>query len=56
MTGAVLAGIETGGSRIRARIVHAGGEVLAEARWPTTTADAALTDLVAYLATLQGEQ
>ena len=50
MTGAVFAGIETGGSRIRARIAAAGGDVLADAHWPTTTPDAALTNLVAFLA------
>src|ERR1700752_20484 len=50
MTGAVFAGIETGGSRIRARIAHADGGVLADAHWPTTTPDAALTNLVPFLA------
>lgn len=50
MKGAAFAGIETGGSGIRARVVSAGGQVLAEGRWPTTTPDAALADLVAFLA------
>ena len=51
MKSAAFAGIETGGSRIRARVVSADGHVLADGRWPTTTADAALADLVAFLAT-----
>lgn len=46
----VFAGIETGGTSIRARIVDAGGELLADERWPTRSADAALEDLVAFLA------
>lgn len=50
MKDAVFAGIETGGTRIRARIVDADGGVLAEERWPTGTADAALGDLGAFLA------
>jgi fructokinase len=49
MKGAAFAGIETGGSRIRARVVDAGGRVLAEGRWPATTPDAALTDLADFL-------
>jgi fructokinase len=50
MKDALFAGIETGGSRIRARIVHAGGRVLADERWPTTTPDAALSDVAGFLA------
>lgn len=49
MKRAAFAGIETGGSRIRARVVSAGGHVLADGRWPTTSPDAALADLVAFL-------
>ncbi|ODP38331.1 ROK family protein [Sphingomonas turrisvirgatae] len=35
-------GIETGGTKLLARLVH-GASVIAEDRWPTTTPDAALT-------------
>ncbi len=49
MSEPVFAGIETGGTRIRARIVDASGHVLADGRWPTTTADAALGELVGFL-------
>jgi fructokinase len=45
----VFAGIETGGTKILARMVDADGEVLADGRWPTTTADAALEDLTAFI-------
>jgi fructokinase len=47
----LLAGIETGGTQIRARIVDAAGRVLADRRWPTTTPEAALEDLVTFLTT-----
>jgi fructokinase len=47
----VFAGVETGGSRIRARVADAGGRLLADGRWPTTTPEAALGELVAFLAT-----
>jgi fructokinase len=50
MNDPVFAGIETGGSRIRARIVDTSGRVLADGRWPTTTPDAAFEDLVSFLA------
>lgn len=46
----LLAGIETGGTWIRARIVDAGENVLADGRWPTTSPGAALEDLVSFLA------
>lgn len=49
MSEPVFAGIETGGTRIRARIVDAGDHVLADGRWPTTTPDAALVELVGFL-------
>jgi fructokinase len=45
----VFAGVETGGSKILARIVDAAGRVLAEGRWPTTTAEAALGDLAKFI-------
>jgi len=47
----LLAGIETGGTQIRARITDAAGCVLADRRWPTTTPDAALGDLTTFLTT-----
>lgn len=45
----VFAGIETGGSRIRARVVESGERVLADGRWPTTSPEAALGELAAFL-------
>ncbi len=50
MSGLVFAGIETGGTRVRARIADASGRVLADGRWPTTTPDAACEALVSFLA------
>jgi len=47
----LLAGIETGGTQIRARIADAAGRVLADRRWPTTTPEAALEDLATFLTT-----
>ncbi|HXY97425.1 MAG TPA: ROK family protein [Steroidobacteraceae bacterium] len=49
MSELVFAGVETGGTRIRARVVDAGGQALAEGRWPTATPEAALGELVAFL-------
>jgi len=49
MSEPVFAGIETGGTRIRARIVDARDQILADGRWPTATADAALGELVEFL-------
>jgi fructokinase len=51
MNGPVFAGVETGGTKILARVVDAGGRVLADGRWPTTTPQAALEDLAAFIAT-----
>jgi fructokinase len=50
MSDLVFAGVETGGTKILARIVDAGDRVLADGRWPTTTPEAALEDLVTFLA------
>src|SRR5215472_6264160 len=47
----LLAGIETGGSRIRARLVDTAGRVVADSRWPTTTPEAALEALATFLIT-----
>lgn len=49
MTHQVFAGIETGGTKILARMVDGDGRVLAEGRWPTTTSDRALDDLAAFI-------
>src|SRR5215468_10888226 len=46
----VFAGVETGGTKILARIVDMGGRVLAEGRWPTTTPEAALEALTNFIA------
>src|ERR1700740_474779 len=51
MTGLVFAGVETGGTKILARIADEGERVLADGRWPTTTPGAALEDLVTFLST-----
>lgn len=46
----LVAGIETGGTKILARIVELGsGKTVAEGRWATGTADAAADDLVGFL-------
>ena len=45
----VFAGIETGGTKILARMVDADGRVLADGRWSTTTPAAALEDLAAFI-------
>jgi fructokinase len=46
----VFTGVETGGSKILARIADTGGCVLAEGRWPTTTPEAALEALTTFIA------
>lgn len=43
-------GIETGGTKIVARLVSKQGIVRAERRWPTTTPATALADLTAFIA------
>lgn len=45
----LIAAIETGGTKILARIAGLGGSVVAEEKWPTGTADAAVTDLLGFL-------
>lgn len=45
----MYAGIETGGTKILARVVAEDGAVLADARFPTTTPAAALADLQRFL-------
>jgi fructokinase len=50
MNDLLFAGVETGGTKILARIVDARGSALAEGRWPTTTPEAALEALTAFIA------
>jgi len=50
MSEPVFAGVETGGSKILARIVDTRDRVLAEGRWPTTTPAAALEALTGFIA------
>lgn len=50
MSDPVFAGIETGGTKILARIVDSGGRALADGRWPTSTPAAALEDLSTFIA------
>lgn len=49
MKAPLFAGIETGGTKIVARVIDAGGAALADGRWPTTTAHAAEGDLVSFI-------
>ena len=51
----LVAGIETGGTKILARIVELGsGKTVAERRWSTGTADEAARDLAHFLSELPG--
>lgn len=56
MSDPVFAGIETGGTKIVARIVAADGRALADGRWRTSTPQAALEDLSAFIAEAVGAQ
>ena len=49
MDSQLIAGIETGGTKILARVSDIGGKVVADGRWATSTADAAFQDLAAFL-------
>jgi fructokinase len=49
MTRQLVAGIETGGTKILARICSNDGETVAEARWETRTADEAADDLAEFM-------
>lgn len=49
MNESVFAGIETGGTWIRARVADTDGRVLADRRWPTTSPGAVLEDLATFL-------
>ena len=48
----LVAAIETGGTKILARIDSLDGEVVAERRWPTGSADQALFELLPFLTNL----
>ena len=48
----LVAGIETGGTKLLARICTLDGEPVAEGRWRTGSADQALSDLLPFLADL----
>jgi len=50
MNDLVFAGVETGGTKILARIVDARGHALADGRWPTTTPEEALEALTTFIA------
>lgn len=50
MSTPVLAGIETGGTKILARVVDASGRALADGRWPTSNPQAVYGDLAAFVA------
>ena len=52
----VFAGVETGGTKILARIIDTGDRVLAEARWPTTSPEAALEALTNFIASATSER
>jgi fructokinase len=42
-------GVETGGTKILARLVGGDGEILADGRWPTTTPEAAAEAIVGFV-------
>lgn len=48
----MIAGIETGGTKLLARICTLDGEPVAEGRWPTGSADQATSDLLPFLTDL----
>jgi fructokinase len=45
----VFAAIETGGTKILARLVDADGRALSDGRWPTTTPERAFEDLAGFI-------
>lgn len=56
MSRTLIAGIETGGTKILARICDFdSGATIAERRWPTTTPEQAADDLGAFLSDLPGD-
>ena len=54
MSEQLIAGIETGGTKILARIADVDGKVVANGRWPTSTSEAALQDLVEFVSSSIG--
>jgi fructokinase len=50
----VIAAIETGGTKILGRIASLDGQLVAEGRWETGSADQALSDLLPFLTQLPG--
>lgn len=51
----LIAGIETGGTKLLARISDLDGKVIAEGRWATSTSEAALHDLAGFIEKEAGE-
>ena len=51
----LIAGIETGGTKILARICTDAGDIVSEGRWQTGTADGAVADLTAFLSELPAD-
>lgn len=51
----LLAAIETGGTKILARICALDGDVVAEGRWETGSADQAISDLLPFLSNLPAD-
>ena len=51
----LIAGIETGGTKLLARIADLNGEVVADGRWATSTSAAALHDLADFLEAEAGD-
>lgn len=50
MSDRLFLGVETGGTKTVARLVHSDGRPLADARWPTTTPEAACDAVTAFAA------
>jgi fructokinase len=55
MSRELVAGIETGGTKILARISSLDGEVVTQGRWETGTANEALSDLLPFLTDLPAD-
>ncbi len=51
----LIAGIETGGTKLLARIVDLNGEVVADGRWATSTSAAGLAELAEFLEAEAGD-
>lgn len=55
MANPLIAGIETGGTKILSRITSLSGEVIAEGRWATSSAEAASCELADFLVANAGK-